>query len=493
MKSNALKKLLLVILLLTTAAEFAFAQKKSGAARAQSKRNAVKDDAPVKERNVRAQMEFLASDALSGRGSGTMFERLAAQYIAAQLQQFGVEAAGETGAAAGDATYIQTVNITRNAFAAAPTLSYSSNGAPVVLEHGAEMLIARLNAAQIGGAMQKMTMDEKPKPGAIAFVRLRAGEDASKLMPNVQAILNGGAAAVIVEETPATRAQWANIAARRVSFSDISGGAAAEKKKPAGIVIVSSQAAQQLAQIADGTPLEIKGALAAAQTQQTWNAVGKITGSDARLGKEVILLSAHLDHLGVRENAPGDDKIFNGADDDASGCVAVLELARVLASGQRPKRTVYFAFYGSEEAGGYGAQYFVGNLPFEKDLLTANLQFEMIGRPDAKVAAEELWLTGYDRSTLGAELARRGAKLVADPHPEENFFQRSDNYTLARQGVVAHTVSSFGLHADYHRASDEVKTIDFKHMTRAVNSMVEPVRWLVNSDFKPVWIEGRKP
>jgi Zn-dependent M28 family amino/carboxypeptidase len=145
-----------------------------------------------------------------------------------------------------------------------------------------------------------------------------------------------------------------------------------------------------------------------------------------------------MDHLGVNEKAEGTDKIFNGADDDASGCIAVLELARVLAAGKTPKRTVYFTFFGSEEAGGYGAQYFIGNLPFPKEKLAANLEFEMIGRPDAKVAADELWLTGYDRSNLGAELAKQGAKLVADPHPDQNFFQRSDNYTLARQGVVAH-------------------------------------------------------
>lgn len=200
-----------------------------------------------------------------------------------------------------------------------------------------------------------------------------------------------------------------------------------------------------------------------------------------------------MDHLGVRQNAAGEDKIFNGADDDASGCVAVLELARVLANGKQPKRTVYFAFFGSEEAGGYGARFFVDTLPFPKDKFIANLEFEMLGRPDAKVAADELWLTGYDRSNLGVELAKQGAKLVADPHPDQNFFQRSDNYTLARQGIVAHTVSSFGLHTDYHRASDELKTIDFNHMTRAVNSMIKPVQWLVNSNFKPAWYEGKKP
>ena len=154
---------------------------------------------------------------------------------------------------------------------------------------------------------------------------------------------------------------------------------------------------------------------------------------------------------------------------------------------------MYFAFFGSEEAGGYGAGYFVNNLGFPKEKLVANLEFEMIGRPDSKVKPEELWLTGYERSNLGAELAKRGAKLVADPHPEQNFFQRSDNYTLARQGIIAHTVSSFGLHTDYHRASDETKTIDYKHMTYAINSMVKPIQWLINSNFVPVWHEGKKP
>ena len=227
--------------------------------------------------------------------------------------------------------------------------------------------------------------------------------------------------------------------------------------------------------------------------KRTWNAIGKITGTDKTLSSEVVLLSAHLDHLGMSDNAPGGDKIFNGADDDASGTVAVLELARVLGAGQKPKRTVYFVCFGSEEIGGVGSRYFVNNLPFLKEKLVANLQFEMIGRPDAKVKPEELWLTGYDRSNLGAELAKRGAKLVQDPHPEQNFFRRSDNYILAKQGIIAHTVSSFGLHKDYHQVSDETKTIDFVHMTRAIDSMVAPVQWLVNSDFKPTWNEGKKP
>ncbi|MDQ4120413.1 MAG: M20/M25/M40 family metallo-hydrolase [Acidobacteriota bacterium] len=475
MKLTNLKKTAFALILLLTITGTGLAQKNG--------KNGL-----VAERNVRAQMEFLASDAMQGRGSGTQFELLAGLFIASQLQQFGVEPAGDADAS-GNKTYIQTVNITRSSFAAAPKLSYSANGSNVVLEHGKEMIVLRISAPQISGNLQKINVDEKPQAGSIAFVRLREGDAAQNLNQKLQTISAGGAKAVIVEETPQWRTQWENIAKRSLSFTTITGSAG----NPFNLIVIGKDAANALSQIVDGTNIEIKGELAAPQSQQTWNAVGKLTGSDARLGSEVVLLSAHMDHVGVRQNAPGDDKIFNGADDDASGCVAVLELSRLLASGKQPKRTVYFAFFGSEEAGGYGSRFFVDTLPFPKEKLIANLQFEMIGRPDPKVAAEELWLTGYDRSNLGAELAKQGAKLVADPHPEQNFFQRSDNYTLARQGIVAHTVSSFGLHTDYHRASDELKTIDFKHMTQAINSMVKPVQWLVNSDFKPVWHEGKKP
>src|SRR5437868_12305177 len=224
----------------------------------------------------------------------------------------------------------------------------------------------------------------------------------------------------------------------------------------------------------------------------TTNVIGIIPGSDGRLSKETILLTAHLDHLGVREGMPGDN-IFNGADDDASGVTAVLELAESLAKGPPPKRTVVFALFGSEEIGGYGARYFQEHPPVPVESFVANLEFEMIGRPDAAVAPHTLWLTGYERSNLGPQLAAHGARLVADPHPEQNFFRRSDNYVLARQGIIAHTVSSYGLHTDYHRPSDDLAHIDFAHMTEAIASMVAAVEWLVNTDFKPQWSKDGKP
>lgn len=226
----------------------------------------------------------------------------------------------------------------------------------------------------------------------------------------------------------------------------------------------------------------------------TRNVIGILPGRDPKLKDQVILLSAHLDHLGIGKALNGDSgSIYHGADDDASGCVAVLQLARALAQGRRPRRTVVFAFFGSEETGGQGDQYFLEHPPVPLAGIVANLEFEMIGRPDPAVQPGELWLTGYDRSNLGPELALHGAKLVADPHPAQQFFMRSDNYALAKQGVVAQTVSSFGLHKDYHRPSDDLSHIDFAHMEQAIQSMIGPVKWLANSDFKPQWVAGKKP
>ena len=175
----------------------------------------------------------------------------------------------------------------------------------------------------------------------------------------------------------------------------------------------------------------------------------------------------------ANEAAPG-DKIFNGADDDASGCVAVLELARTLAAGRRPRRTVYFVCFGSEERGGYGARYFVDHSPVPLDHIVADITFEMLEGQIQRFRQIRFGSLALNCSNLGSTLARLGALLVADPHPEENFFQRSDNYTLALRGVVAHTVSSFNLHSDYHRPSDELSKIDFPFMTRSIKSLIFP-------------------
>ncbi|HEV2882964.1 MAG TPA: M20/M25/M40 family metallo-hydrolase [Pyrinomonadaceae bacterium] len=496
-ESNRRLLFALVLCLVTSAGSSSLAQRRAAGVgrRAEASGRAasagVKTAAQVLERNVRAHMEFLASDAMQGRGSGTQFELLAGHYIASQLREYGVEPAGDAGAtAAAQRSFIQTVTLTRQAFADAPTLSFNpAGGGETRWVHGREMLVTRITAAQLKGALQKLRAGEKPAPGAFVLMTQGEGSDARQLYSQALAMGQQGATAVLVAENAVLRRNWAAMGARLPELPRMAGAG----NGAGNMIVLSTDAFKELQAAADGTQVTFAGTLAPAETSYTWNVLGVLPGADAKLAHEAVILSAHMDHIGVGTGQTG-DQIYNGADDDASGVVAVLELARALAgAGAPPKRTVYFVLFGSEERGGYGAQYFLARPPVALTQMVANLEFEMIGRPDPKVAADTLWLTGYERSNLGAELARQGARLVPDPHPQENFFQRSDNYALARRGVVAHTVSSYGLHPEYHQPGDDIAHIDFSHMTRAINSMVAPVRWLVNSNFTPAWAEGKKP
>ena len=224
----------------------------------------------------------------------------------------------------------------------------------------------------------------------------------------------------------------------------------------------------------------------------TWNAVGILPGSDPQLRDSAVLLSAHIDHLGFGAPVHGDN-IYNGADDDASGVSAVLELARVLGSGPRPRRTVIFALFGSEETGGQGSTYLSEHPPVPLRRIAAGLEFEMIGRPDAALPDDDLWLSGWQRSTLGPSLRAHGAHLMGDPHSGQNFFARSDNYVFAKKGVVYQTLSSYGSHGDYHQPSDDLEHIDFRHMNAAIQNLLPPIEWLVNSSFTPDWNQGGRP
>lgn len=425
---------------------------------------------PVTEASVRGHMTFLAGDALNGRGSGTRDEWIAATYAASQFQRWGLEpAAGSNG-------FVQAIEVERAEAATAPVLAFGEQRLP----HGGELVVATLAGAVTRGPLQHWKPGLAVIPGA--FLLLPADGAPTQA--------TAGAAAVLVRETTRERGRWTVLAARMPFAQHILG----TPTLPPARIVLSAALHDTLTATAEGTELGLETELKPAQRIPSWNAVGVLRGRTRP--EEFILLSAHIDHLGqrpARPEATSPDTIYNGADDDASGSTAVLELAQTFASGPRPERTVIFAVFGSEEAGGFGSRYFADRPVVPLRQIVANLQFEMIGRPDAKIAAQTLWLTGYERSTLGAELARRGARLVADPHPDQSFFTRSDNIQFARRGVIAHTVSSFGLHEQYHQPTDELGLIDFAHMTTAINSLIEPIRWLANSTFTPAWLPGQQP
>lgn len=226
------------------------------------------------------------------------------------------------------------------------------------------------------------------------------------------------------------------------------------------------------------------------------NVVGWIQGvgteAEPELAQEVIVLSAHYDHIGIDPRAePGTDNIRNGADDDASGVAVLLELAEAYAAGPAPARSVLFLFACAEEQGVWGTEYFVQAPTVPLERIVCNLNLEMLGRPDDLVGGSgQLWLTGFERSSLGPAFQAAGIAVVADPRLEMSFFTRSDNIVFVKEGVVAQTLSSYNMHKDYHHVGDEIKLIDFEHLTASARAALQAAQELTSGRVRPTWNEG---
>ncbi|HUF11189.1 MAG TPA: M20/M25/M40 family metallo-hydrolase [Rhodothermales bacterium] len=218
------------------------------------------------------------------------------------------------------------------------------------------------------------------------------------------------------------------------------------------------------------------------------NLVAKIDGERA---DEIVLFSAHYDHLGIRPAVEG-DSVANGANDNASGVTGVIELARQFEAMGKPERTLMFAFFTAEEMGGYGSHYFSEQL--NPDHIVAMFNLEMIGKPPVS-GPNSAWITGFDKSDFGEILQRavEGTEYSfhPDPYPHQNLFYRSDNATLARKGVPAHTISTtpIDVDPDYHKVSDEVETLDFEHMTNTIRAVVAGARTIISGEATPTRVD----
>jgi len=415
---------------------------------------------------------------MRGRGSATPDEHAAAVYITGQLKNYGIEPAASGGG------YVEQIPVERYTVTGPPVLSFQVAQRQNRWTHGNEFSVWRLGAAHLSGPLLKIDATAtagKVAPGSVVYL-----DSAANPWSKADELIAEGASLVMLNRASAGGQISKDLPRIPNRLPDKSiGGLDASGTK----LILADESSQIISSLADGTIITLDTPARVAKGF-TWNAVGKLTGSDPAMREDALVLSAHLDHLGVARNGGA---IYYGADDDASGVSAVLEMARSLSSGPRPKRTVVFAFFGSEEIGGLGSTWFEEHPPVRLDHVVADLEFEMLGRPDPKIPSGTLWLSGYERTNLGATLDEHGGHLVPDPHVGENFFQRSDNYVLAKKGVIAQTISSFGLHKDYHRPTDDLAHIDFTHLDEAIGSLIAPITWLANSDFKPTWNSGERP
>ena len=225
---------------------------------------------------------------------------------------------------------------------------------------------------------------------------------------------------------------------------------------------------------------------------QSANVVGVMPGSDPVLKDETVLVTAHYDHIGFGRAVDG-DSINNGADDDASGVTAVIEMAKALRKGPKPKRTIVFMAITGEEVGGFGTRWYIAHPVRPLDKTVVDLNVEMIAHADSLAGGfGKAWLTGYERSTMGDLLADNGIPLVPDPRPGQNFFGRSDNVAFARIGIPAHSLSSFNTVTPYHHPKDESSIIDAAHMQQVIGATARALR-LLSDGPRPAWHPGGRP
>lgn len=225
------------------------------------------------------------------------------------------------------------------------------------------------------------------------------------------------------------------------------------------------------------------------QTIRMTNVVGVLEGK--KKPDEMVLFSAHYDHIGILQPVEG-DSIANGADDDASGTTAVIELARYFKKANDNNRTLVFVAFTAEEIGGFGSRYFSEQL--NPDKVIAMFNIEMIGKP-SKWGANAAFMTGYERSDFGDILNRNLTatpySIKPDPYIEQNLFYRSDNATLARLGVPAHSISTDQIDSDelYHSVNDEFETIDIKNMTAIIRAIALSAKSIVAGTDTPTRID----
>lgn len=244
----------------------------------------------------------------------------------------------------------------------------------------------------------------------------------------------------------------------------------------------------------------------------TQNIVAIWEGSDPILKNEMVAIGAHYDHVGIHPNAKTADKIWNGADDDGSGTVAVLSIAEALAKApKRPKRSVLFVWHCGEEKGLWGSNYFNKFPTVDITKVVAQLNIDMIGRSqdpnniikcdkggkpcnEALTKADAIYVIGSEMmsSTLGSVVKGANAgylKLVYDykyddPKDPEKFFFRSDHFHYAENGIPI-TFWFDGVHEDYHQAGDEPQKIDYNKMEKVARTIMITLLELTDLKERP--------
>ena len=224
--------------------------------------------------------------------------------------------------------------------------------------------------------------------------------------------------------------------------------------------------------------------------QKLMNVVGILPGKSKK--DEYVIFSGHYDHLGVTTKPVNGDSIYNGANDDAAGTTAVIMLAKYFKALNNNERTIVFAAFTAEEVGGFGSQYF--SRQFDPAKVMAMFNIEMIGT-ESKWGKNSAYITGYEKTDMGTIMQKNleGTEFTfyPDPYPQQGLFTRSDNATLARLGVPAHTISTSKMDSEpnYHKVSDQIETLDIENMAMIVKSIALSSRSIVAGKDSPTRVK----
>lgn len=453
----------------------------------------------IRAQSLKGRLSFLASDALEGRGTPSRGLDVAAEYIASEFRRAGLEPAGWDG-------YFQTAKwlmvrpdkrgLLVRLDAAGRSLTLAPDGvearlpgameldrAPVVYFDAAApdgwgelkaadvagKVVAINGASRIGGLPTAARLAARRRLGALRDLLRHAGP---------RLVLNAG-------YRTATRAGDEILLDPELP--------------PAVEAPEASEFFRGLPSQAAGITLTLHAGQPESRPALVRNVAALWRGSDAKLSGTYVLLSAHYDHLGMKPGGTG-DRIYNGADDDGSGVASVLEIAAALArSGSRPRRSILFVTYFGEELGLLGSQYYARHPLAPLSRTVANINIEQVGRTDESTGLRinQATFTGFDYSTLVPVFVEAGELTgikvvsyqdrVAGQPAEDPFFARSDNYSLATRGVVAHTVCVALEFPDYHLVSDEWPKLDYQNMARVDRMIAVGLLMIADSGTRPEW------
>jgi peptidase M28-like protein len=450
--------------------------------------------------NLKGDLSFLSSDAMQGRFTPSPELDIAAEFIASKFRAAGLEPGGNQ-------DYFQTAAMVSRRMPPLRSALRVYGTSSLILVPAAQIQLRDVSAAAqiLRAPILVIAIDDADKlktanlKGKVVMV---AQPDADKLTDpqktGLRAIHEAVASSNAVLEVRVVRRKAAAVQPRLLSTDQASRH---------GIPQISVANQRLWSLLTHSKTIPILSASVRLPAPEDLNVVlknviGILRGSDPVLKNTCVLLTAHYDHIGTGETAgrlavgepKADDRIYNGANDDGSGTVSVIEIARALARvNLHPSRSIVFITFFGEELGELGAQYYAKHPVFPAAKTVADLNLEQLGRTDSTVGkqVENATLTGYQYSdvTKFLEQAGRetGIKVYEDKEASEPYFLRSDNEALARLGIPAHTIAVAYDFPDYHAAGDEWQKIDYENMAKVDRMIGLAVVNLANSATAPEW------